>query len=360
MLCVAFAAALVSAFFVPPSGAYFAYIDLRVLCLLLSMMLVVKGLQRAGAFSFLVERLLKLVRTTRGLSALLVGVCFFCSMFITNDVALITFVPLGIMILTRTGNEKLLIPVIVLQTVAANLGSMFTPLGNPQNLYLYSVSGMPLPEFLGVMAVPSALSFALLAASCLLIKSERLEAPENGEGTKPEPRKTAVWLALFAVSLLAVLRVIPYGAALALAALCALLLDRKVLASVDYGLLLTFVFLFIFIGNIKSIPAVSAALSRIVGGREMTVGILLSQVISNVPAAMLLSKFTADYTALLVGVNLGGLGTLIASMASVISYKLYAAADGAKKGRYLGYFTLVNVAFLAVLWGASALLALIK
>lgn len=355
VLLSAMAAAAVSAFFVPPSPKYLTYLDLRVLCLLLSLMLVVAGLQRAGAFDVIVDRLLRFAHNTRSLSAVLVGVCFFSGMLITNDVALITFVPLTVMLLTRARKTYLLIPIIALQTIGANLGSMLTPLGSPQNLYIYALSGMTVWQFIKTMALPSAISLVLLAAAVFLIKPRTIETPEKTRTIGVRKKHIITWAALFAVCLLAVVYIVPYGAALAVVAAAALLVDRPVLRRVDYGLLLTFVFLFIFIGNIKSLPAVSQALSSIVDGRELPVSIVLSQFISNVPAAMLMSGFTSDYPMLLTGVNLGGLGTLIASMASVISYKQYAAVSGARPGRYIAVFTALCLAFLAVLWPVMAL-----
>lgn len=304
VLAVSLVLAVVSAFWVRPSAAYLGYIDWRVLALLAALMLAVAALGQAGLFDAVTAVLLRRMGDTRRLAAVLVGVCFFAAMLMTNDVALITFVPLTLMLTAQTGTERFNIPIIALQTVAANLGSAMTPLGNPQNLYLYSLSGMGLGEFLRLMAPVTGLSLVLLSA----------------------------------------------------AVLAALLADRRLLRRVDYSLLLTFLFFFVFVGNMKALPTVSEALSGLVAGREMTVGILLSQVISNVPAAMLLSGFTADYPALLLGVNLGGLGTLIASMASLISYKLYAAADGARTGKYMLFFTAVNVVLLAVLWGAMVII----
>lgn len=356
VLVVAFAVALFSMVFVTPSRNYLDYIDFHVLSLLFSMMLVVAGLQKAGVFECIVDYLLKYVHNTRVLAFVLIGVCFFCSMLITNDVALITFVPLGMLALAQTKQQKLLIPIVILQTVAANLGSMFTPLGNPQNLYLYSVSEMTMMQFLRIMAMPSILSFILLTVSLLFIHSEKIQ-PSVDTKEKTEWCKLIPWCVMFIVCLLSVLRLIPYGIALMAVIAGVIICDRKILFSVDYGLLLTFVFLFIFIGNMKNIPSISNALSALVGGREIVAGILLSQVISNVPAAMLLSKFTMNYSALLIGVNLGGLGTLIASMASVISYKLYASANGAQTGKYLAAFTGVNVLFLGILCSAMGLFA---
>ena len=299
--------------------------------------------------------LLRRMRDTRRLAAVLVGVCFFAAMLMTNDVALITFVPLTLMLTAQTGTERFNIPIIALQTVAANLGSAMTPLGNPQNLYLYSLSGMGLGEFLRLMAPVTGLSLVLLSVAVLCLPCRPLGAADI-RLNRPDRRGLLLWGAVFAVCLLSVLRVLHYGIALGAAVLAALLADRRLLRRVDYSLLLTFLFFFVFVGNMKVLPTVSEALSGLVAGREMTVGILLSQVISNVPAAMLLSGFTADYPALLLGVNLGGLGTLIASMASLISYKLYAAADGARTGKYMLFFTAVNVVLLAVLWGAMVII----
>lgn len=357
VLAAAIGLAAVSSVFVPPSVEYLGYIDFHVLALLFSLMLVVAGLQKSGAFTLLTDKLLQRVRSTRSLAAVLVGVCFFTSMLITNDVALITFVPLAIMLLEDEKNEKLLMLVVVLQTIAANLGSGLTPLGNPQNLYLYSLSGMSLGEFLSVMLLPTVLSAGLLMISILFIRPREVEREAvNGQRIDILPRKIVPWLLLFGLCMLAVLHLIHYVVMLVVVTIAVSLIDRSLLRKADYGLLLTFIGFFIFIGNVKSIPVVSEMLSALVAGRELGVGVLLSQIISNVPAAMLLSGFTTDYAALLVGVNLGGLGTLIASMASMISYKIYAAAPGAKAGKYFKLFTVMNIAFLAVLLLAILLL----
>lgn len=349
VLAAALLLAIGSAFVVPPSADYVKYIDFHVLALLFSLMLVVAGLQKSGAFALLTDKLLQYVKSTRSLAAVLVGVCFFTSMLITNDVALITFVPLAIMLLGQKENEKLLMLVVVLQTIAANLGSGLTPLGNPQNLYLYSLSGMSLGEFLSVMLLPTLLSAAMLVVAILLIKPRKITNNEKDEKGSITLRALVPWLLLFALCMLAVLHLVHYLVMLAVVTIAVVILDQSLLRKADYCLLLTFVGFFVFIGNIKNIPAVSEMLSTLVAGRELGVGVLLSQVISNVPAAMLLSGFTESYSALLIGVNLGGLGTLIASMASMISYKLYAAAPGAKAGKYFLLFTALNVVFLIIL-----------
>lgn len=344
--------AVISMLFVPPSRAYLRYPDYRVLALLLSLMLVVAGLQATGFFDCVVRRLLRRVHGTRALAAVLVGACFFSSMLITNDVALLTFVPLGILLLQKAGQRKLLIPVIVLQTLAANLGSMLTPMGNPQNLYLYSLSKMSPGAFLRVMAPATGLSLLLLAASLLiLVRPQAIQTPEDSGVC----RGAWLWLILFGLCLLSVFQVLPYGVTLWLVLAAAALTNRNLLRQADYSLLLTFLFFFIFIGNLKQLPAVSTWMSHWISGREMLSGILLSQVISNVPAAMLLSGFTKNYRALLLGVNLGGLGTLIASMASLISYKLYIRTETARPASYLGAFTVLNLIFLVILTAAELL-----
>ena len=353
VLVAALLAAVVSAFFVPPSLDYIHYIDLRVLCLLLSLMLVVAGLQRCGLFDFFIACLLKLVGNTRSLAAVLIGLCFFSSMWITNDVALLTFVPLAVLVLSQIQQQRLLIPVLVLQTIAANLGSMLTPLGNPQNLYLYALANMQTGQFLRIMALPTGLSFILLIVAVCVVKREPLVLPVKSQSCVLSRRAAVGCIVLFGLCLLAVVRLLPYGLVLAVVVLVLLLWDFRLFACADYGLLLTFVFFFIFVGNLKAIPAVSNTLSTLIQGRELGMGILLSQVISNVPAAMLLSGFSSNYPALLLGVNVGGLGTVIASMASLISYKFYAHTEHAKPAVYLVVFTAVNVLFGAVLWLVS-------
>ena len=350
VLAASAVAAAVSMVLVPPSEDYWAYLDLRTLGLLLSLMLVVAGLRQAGFFDAVIHRLLSVVRDTRSLTLTLVGACFFSSMLITNDVSLLTFVPLAALLLEQTGQRRLMVPVIVLQTIAANLGSMLTPMGNPQNLYLYARSGMGVWAFLKLMAPASLLSLALLTAASLLLSGRETLRPPVYEGAC---RGAGRWLALFGVCLLTVARALPWGVTLAAVLAFAALTDRTLLRRADYGLLLTFVFFFIFIGNLKRLPAVSGALSGLITGHELSAGVLLSQVISNVPAAMLLSGFTERYDALLLGVNIGGLGTPIASMASLISYKLYLQTAEAEPGKYLGRFTVWNLLFLAVLWTAA-------
>ncbi|MCI6017568.1 MAG: citrate transporter [Clostridiales bacterium] len=349
VLCIAALLAFASAFFVRPSLAYVSYIDFRVLALLFCLMLVVSGLQNIGVFQTLAASLLTGVKNTRQLVFLLTGLCFFSSMLITNDVSLITFVPFGIMVLDIAHLEKLYIPVIVLQTIAANLGSMFTPVGNPQNLYLYTAFSISMTDFLKVMFPLTSLSLLLMILAVILLPNQALTIEKTKKAAITSKSKCMIYFSLFLVCLLCVVHIISFQWMLVIAAAVVILTDRALFKNVDYSLLLTFVCFFIFIGNMEQIPAIADSLHRLIAGRELFLGILLSQCISNVPAAMLLSGFTTKAVPLLYGVNIGGLGTLIASLASLISYRYYANIENAKKGKYMQTFTLYNVVFLILL-----------
>ena len=356
VLCIAALLSVISAFFVPPSAEYLEYMDWRVLALLFGLMLVVAGLQSIGLFRYLGLKLLEKIRTTRQLCLLLVALCFFSAMLITNDVALITFVPFAVMILNLADQNRLLIPTVVLQTIGANLGSMLTPIGNPQNLYLYSTYSIPMGTFLLNMLPLTLLALALLVVGVFLLPKSVLSvtAPEK---PAPLPKgKLIFYLALFLVAISCVIRLLPWPAMLAILGLAALIIDRKLFRSVDYFLLLTFVCFFLFIGNMERIPAISNLLQTFIQGRELLLGILLSQFISNVPAAILLSGFTDAAKPLLYGINLGGLGTLIASLASVISYRAYGESKDAAKGAYIKAFTLYSIVFLVILAPAAVLI----
>ena len=350
VLVVATILAIASAFVVPLSPAYMDYIDWHVLELLLCLMTVMAGLQKCGLFDWLGEALLKKTSKVWQLCLVLILLCFFLSMIITNDVALITFVPFAIVALEKSHQERLLIPVVVLQTVAANLGSMLTPNGNPQNLYLYNLSGMSLGEFLLCMFPNTAISFMLLLVGILFLKGKSDEVQQSElESTKVEMKPTMIYLGMFLLSLLVVAKVMQVEVVLLIVVAAVFVLDKQVLKQVDYCLLFTFISFFIFTGNLGSIPAIREVLQQLVNGRELLVGVVASQAISNVPAALLLSGFTGDHRALLAGVNIGCLGTLIASMASLISYKILANKYDEQKGKYFRSFTIVNLIFLAIL-----------
>ena len=356
VFCISFLLALVSSLAVTPDEAYLSYPDYRTLALLFCLMIIVAGFQSLGVFVLLGQFLLKRAGSLRNLPIIMVVLCFFSSMMITNDVTLITFVPFTLLVYQMIHREEQVLKLVVLETIAANLGSMATPIGNPQNLYLYSVSGITWMEFGQAVWPYAAVSLVMLLAVLAFGKDEPLsgevmeEQKEGGEGK--------LWisllpfLALFVLCLLVVFRVLSYVPVLIVVAAAIFLVNRQLFGKVDYFLLLTFLCFFVFIGNAKRIPEISGFLASLVGGRELLSGILTSQVISNVPAAILLSGFTDNFSVLLTAVNLGGLGTLIASLASLITLKLYLRSPGARPARYLAVFTAWNAALLAVLLAA--------
>lgn len=348
VLSAAVILAAVSAFFVPPSTEYIQYIDWNTLALLFSLMAVMSGFQKIGAFDYLGNAFLKRISTSRQLLFALVFLPFVLSMFITNDVSLITFVPFGIIVLSMAKEEKLLVPLVVLQTVAANLGSMLTPMGNPQNLYLYSKSGLGFVGFIKITLPYIAVSAVCLAVLIFFRKSSPVHCQPVDTEIKDKPA-VFIYFAGFVLALLSIAEVIsPFITAGVIFAVL-LIKDRKVLLRVDYSLLLTFIAFFIFIGNMGKIEGFTNMIESVLGGREIIVSALISQVISNVPAALLLSGFTDNWRALIVGCNIGGLGTLIASMASLISYKQIVKAYPEKREKYFISFTLLNVALLILL-----------
>lgn len=350
VLSIAWILAIVSMFIIRPDKAYIEYIDVKVLALLFCLMLVVKGFQKIGLFDIMIQKVFAHISDSRRLSQMLILLCFFLSMVITNDVALITFVPFAILALQLCHQEKLMIQVIVLQTIAANLGSMFTPIGNPQNLYLFSVSGMGLAEFFGTMFPLTALSLVLLMAATFLIPNEKISVEINEEIDAAEKKEFVTYTILFVLNLLVVFRVLSWVPVLVITVLGVLMIKRAtLLKEVDYALLLTFIGFFIFVGNLGRVPLFSQILEQLIQGREILVAALFSQFLSNVPAALLLSGFTDNFAGLLLGTNIGGLGTIIASMASLISYKLYGQLEDAQRGKYMLVFTAYNVIGFVIL-----------
>lgn len=342
--------AAVSCFIVVPDSKYQGYINFRVLAILFSLMLVVSALIRIGTFDYLTSKLLGRIHSERNISLLLVVLAFFMSMLLTNDVTLVTLVPFAINVLKKYKDKRRTMYTLILMTVSANLGSMLTPIGNPQNLYLYSLYHMKLGNFIKQMIPYSAVSLILLVISVIIlnITDKTLDTAVSKDVNAPEKIPFIVYMALFGVCVLAVSDIIPAPFMLGIVSVVILIFDRKAFKNVDYGLLLTFVFFFILIGNLGRIDFIYSYLSVIVDKNTTLAAILSSQIISNVPAAMLLSTFTKNGKALVIGSNLGGLGTLIASMASLITYKFFNTIK-TEGEHYLLAFTMVNVVFLAIL-----------
>ena len=349
VLCVSAALALVSCFLVPPDSGYAAYINWDTIVVLFCLMTVTAGLSELGVFRALAETLLRRLKSRRMLTLTLVALCFFGSMLITNDVALITFVPLALLIAELEGGDDSLCLTVTLMTIAANLGSMLTPIGNPQNLYIYSVSGLSLGAFTATVAPYALLSAALLTAAALRGKNAPVKV-ELSDGKKGLDRFDLVYfLFLFAGCILAVAKLLSIWTLLPVVAVAVAIKNWRLLLKPDYSLLATFLCFFVFIGNMGRFEPFKNAVLSVLEGHVLLVSAALSQVISNVPAALLLGGFTTRWRELLVGVNIGGLGTLIASMASLISYKHLARRAPALKGRYFRTFTLWNLGFLAAL-----------
>ena len=348
VLIISVLAAAVSCVFVPLDGAYIGYIDFRTLALLYALMTVVAGLRKAGVFTALAHALCSRAKNTRSIGLMLVCLCFFSSMAITNDVALLTFVPFSVVVLGMAGRGQDLIRVVVLQTVAANLGSILTPVGNPQNLYLYSYYDMSVLDFLAATFPVWIASLLLIMCCCFFLPNVDLN---TFLGEEPGMDQKSLWryLALCAVCLLTVIRVLSWPVMLGAVVIVLFAADRKILLKADFTLLLTFVAFFIFAGNLARIDAVYSLLQRLLSGREYITSLLASQVISNVPSALLLSGFTTNAKALLLGVNIGGLGTPIASLASLIGMKLYSHSEHAHLGKFLIEFAAINVLLLLVL-----------
>ena len=356
VLCIAAACALVSMAFVPPDAVYASYIDARVLILLFCLMAAVAGLKECGLFSVLAQRMLEGERSLRLVTLAFVMLPFFVSMFVTNDVALIAFVPFAVLVLTHAGQKHLLVWVIVLQTIAANLGGMVTPIGNPQNLYLFTYFGIPLEAFLRALLPFALLSLVALGAASMAVGRGSLDVVLPLERSSPARMRVVLHGALFALSLLAVLRIVEPLVLLTIVGVALALFDRGIFKRVDYGLLLTFVCFFVFAGNMGRIEAVCTALEQLMEAHPLLTSVAASQVISNVPAAVLLSGFTDNWQSLLIGVDLGGLGTPIASLASLISLRIYLHVGGARIGKFMLVFGAANIVMLALLLGMYAML----
>ncbi|MBO5872888.1 MAG: citrate transporter [Clostridia bacterium] len=340
--------AVVSCFFTPPNIKYLSYIDYKTLSLLFCLMTVMSGFTKANVFSVCAKSLVNKANSIRGLAFCLVFICFFSSAIITNDVALITFVPLSIAVLKLAKRPDLIPITAIMQTVCANIGSSLTPIGNPQNIYLYSISSLTLWDiFLSI--IPYAIFTVLFVIlSTMLIKNQPVSHTEHTEN-KIVKKDALFYSLLFVLSVLAVFGIIGYISCLVILIITVLVFNRKILLEVDYSLLLTFVFFFIFVGNMGEIPILKKQIELWFYGNEVFFSAILSQFISNVPASLLLSGFTENYRSLLIGVNLGGLGTVIASMASLISYKYIAKETPEKKGFYLVLFSVVNFLLLALM-----------
>lgn len=348
VLTIALIAAGLSMLLVPPDAAYAGYFDYKTLTCLFTTLAVICALRNIRFFTTIAQKIVRTAGNLRMTVLSLVYITFIGSMLIANDMALLTFLPLGYFALSSTQKDQYMAPTFILQNIAANLGGMLTPFGNPQNLYLYEKFSIENGEFMSIMAVPFAVSVALITICCLFFPKEPLTMTRTDDAKLP-PKKTALYLALFAATILIVFRVIPYAVGLIAIPAILMLVDRDALRQVDYPLLLTFVAFFVFAGNMSRIDAVSNLFSGLLQRSTLLTAVASCQVISNVPSAILLSQFTDNYRALLMGVNIGGAGTLIASLASLITFREYTRHHPEMTAKYVGLFSAFNFGFLIVL-----------
>ena len=348
VMVIAMVAALITCFFVPPDKEYLGYFDVKTLTCLFCVLAVVCALKNINFFYMLAKKIVRVFRNARLSILALVYITFIGSMLIANDMALLTFLPLGMFVLTTTGKGKYMAFTFIMQNIAANLGGMLTPFGNPQNLYLYTKFQIPNLEFMQIMAAPFVLAILLITVCCLIfVKPEPLELKE--EKLSLPVGRSIIYMALFLLAVAIVFRGIPYGVGLVVIPAVLLFMDRKALKMVDYPLLLTFVFFFIFSGNMARIDVVRQVFSFLLEKSTFLFSIASCQVISNVPSAILLSQFTENYKELLLGVNIGGVGTLISSLASLITFREYTKQNKGKTGYYVALFSAFNFAFLIIM-----------
>lgn len=345
VLFIAIILALVTSFFSIPK---LSYIDFKVLILLFNLMIVIAAFKELNIMNYIASIFIKKCSSYKSLFIALISMCFFSSMIVTNDVSLITFVPLTLIICSSININP--IKVIVFETIASNLGSSLTPMGNPQNLFLYSYFNISPIEFFKITLPLILISLILLLTFILKEKNYKLNV-EISKTAINNKKLSIIFFLLFIIILLSVFHIINYKIVFIITIITTIIFDKKLLIKIDYSLLITFIGFFIFIGNISSIETIRIFISDILNNELNTYigGIISSQFISNVPATMLLSGFTDYYKELLLSVNIGGLGTLIASLASVISYKLYSKEFRSESKLYLKEFTKYNFIFLVIL-----------
>lgn len=348
VLSIATVCAIITMFFVPVDKEYLEYFEFKTLMSLFSMLAVVAGLKNTNVFELISKKLIGLFHTRRAVIYALIYGTFFFDMIVANDMSLITFLPLTYIVLHSTNNDKYLAITFILQTIAANMGGMITPHGNPQNLFLYAFYEIPTLEFIGVLLIQSITVAILLFVACLFIKNEKLVL-NNDARVDVNKKKLAVYAILFVCVILSILRVIPHVVTLVVVAITILAMDIKRFKEIDYALLATFCVFFVFSGNIARIPAIKDMISSIVADNTLLAGIISCQFISNVPTAIFLSNFTQNYRDLLVAVNIGSLGIIISSLASLITLKEFLKHQPGKLKSYMLKFTLVNTLFLILL-----------
>lgn len=349
VLTIAVIAMLITCVFVPVDKDYIGYFNWQTLATLFCTLAVVCAFAHIHVFEIISRNIVLKLHTLRNATIGIVFITFVGSMILANDMALLTFLPLGYYVLKNTDNKESMAFTFIMQNIAANLGGMVTPFGNPQNLYLYAYYNIGNAEFVKIMMPSFLVATALIILCCLLVKNTPLTLQQEKTYTL-NVRLTIIYSILFIASILIVFRIVPYGIGTLVIAVTLFFLDKKALQQVNYPLLLTFCVFFVFSGNLARIPAVNDFFSWLLPKNTLLFGILSCQVISNVPSAVLLSHFTNDYASLLPAVNIGGLGTLIASLASLITISEYRRHNPTGLKKYVLQFTAINFGFLIVLY----------
>lgn len=355
VLSIAILCTLITMIFIPVDKKYLDYFELKTLMSLFCMLAVVAGLKNTNIFELVSRKLIGLFKTRRAVIYSLIFGTFFFDMIVANDMSLITFLPLTYIVLHSTNNDEYLGITFILQTIAANMGGMVTPYGNPQNLYLYSYYDIPVKEFFGVLLVQFIVIVFMLCIAGFFIKNEPLKL-ENNEKIDIDKKRLYVYIVLFFMVILSIFRVIPHVITLITVIITVLIADRKRFKYVDYALLATFCVFFVFSGNIARITVIQKFIAKIVTKNTLLAGIISCQFISNVPTAIFISKFTNNYSDLLVAVNVGSLGIIISSLASLITLKEFLKHQPNKFKSYMLKFTLVNTTFLLVVLGVTFLI----
>ena len=349
VLVIAAIATIITCFFVPVDKEYIGYFNMQTLATLFCTLAVVSAFSHIHIFEIISKAIVLKLHNLRNATLGLVFITFFGSMLLANDMALLTFLPLGFFVLNTTDNKQAMAFTFIMQNIAANLGGMVTAFGNPQNLYLYAYYDIDLLEFTKIMLPTFIAATILIVLICLFVKPIPLTLKSN-ENYTIHKKRTLVYSALFVASILIVFRIIPYIEGTVIITLILLFMDRDAIKEVNYPLLATFCLFFVFSGNMARIPAVNELFSSILPKNTLLFGILSCQCISNVPSAVLLSHFTTDYAQLLPAVNIGGLGTLIASLASLITFTEYKKHNPGKTLSYVAKFTAINLSFLIALY----------
>lgn len=350
---------MITMFIIPPSTLYLSYMNYKVLIIMFTIMLAVAGLYETHLFDFIATRLVIKFKTIKWVSLILVLSTFFLAMFLTNDAVLLTLIPFTLFIMRHAKQEKFALITIILQTIAANLGSALTPMGDPQNIYLFAYYEIPFKTFLSITAPITALGFILITSTAL-IKIPNIPVTLNLQAPEVNWKRVGLYALLLLNALFVVLRLVPEWYTIYVTLILGLAYGRHLFKRVDYGLLLTFVAFFIITGNLGQMDSIFNLFDKVLSSPHQVFLTALgtSQIISNVPAAVLLSTFTKPmyYPALLTGVNVGALGSIIGSLASLITFKYVIREFPELMKKYLLNYTIISIIFIIIIGGVMLII----